>query len=80
MTTVQVPVPVPAQAVYCVVPKLNRLSTSKAKAALTKAGCALGNVSKTKAGANKLGKTLSQSVPATTSVKPGTKVAIKIGK
>jgi hypothetical protein len=76
VTTVTVPGP----AVYCVVPKLKGLTTTKAKAALTKAGCALGKVSKKNASASKKGKTLSQSVPATTSVKPGTRVAIKIGK
>jgi len=76
VTTVTVPGP----AVYCVVPKLKGMTTTKAKAALTKAGCALGKVSKKNASASRKGKTLSQSVPATTSVKPGTKVAIKIGK
>lgn len=76
VTTVTVPGP----AVYCVVPKLKGLTTTNAMAALTKAGCALGKVSKKNASASKKGKTLSQSVPSTTSVKPGTKVAIKIGK
>ena len=80
VTTVQVPVEVPAQAVYCVVPKLKGLTTSNATAALTKAGCAAGKVSKKKAGKAKKGKVLIQSVPAATSVKPGTKVAISIGK
>lgn len=80
VTTVQVPVPVPAQAVYCVVPKLKGLTTTKAKAALTKAGCAIGTVSRAKASLSKRGRVLSQSVPAATSVKPGTKVAFKTGK
>ena len=39
-----------APAVYCVVPKLKGLTTSKASAALTKAGCAVGKVSKKQAG------------------------------
>ena len=46
VTTVEVPVP----AAYCVVPKLKGLTTSSATAALTKAGCAAGKVSKKKAG------------------------------
>lgn len=73
-------VTVPAPAVYCVVPKLKGLKTTAAKAALTKAGCALGAVGKKKAAASKKGKVLRQSVPAATAVKPGTKVAVKIGK
>lgn len=73
-------VTLPAPAVYCVVPKLKGLTTTKAKAALTRAGCALGRVSKKDASASRRGRTLSQSVPAATSVKPGTRVAIKIGK
>lgn len=73
-------VTVPAPAVFCVVPKLKGLTTSSATAALTKAGCAAGKVSKKKATKSKKGKVLTQSVPAATSVKPGTKVAIKIGK
>ena len=73
-------VTVPAPAVFCVVPKLKGLKTTAAKAALTKAGCAIGKVGKKAAPASKKGKVLSQTVPATTSVKPGTKVAIKIGK
>lgn len=76
VTTVSVPAP----AVYCVVPKLKGLKATAAKAALTKAGCALGTVGKKKASASKKGKVLSQTVPAATAVKPGTKVAIKIGK
>jgi hypothetical protein len=71
---------VTAPAVYCVVPKLKGLTTSKASAALTKAGCAAGKVSKKRAGKNKAGKVLTQSVPATTSVKSGTKVAVTVGK
>jgi hypothetical protein len=76
VTTVTVPGP----AVYCVVPKLKGLTTTKAKAALTKAGCVLGKVGKKNASASRKGRTLSQSVPAATAVKPGTRVAIKIGK
>jgi PASTA domain len=76
VTTVSVPTP----AVYCVVPKLKGLRTSAATAALTKAGCAVGKVSRKKAGASKKGKVLIQAIPAATSVKQGTKVAIKIGK
>lgn len=72
-------VTVPAPAVYCVVPKLKGLKTTAAKAALTKAGCAIGKVGKKRAPASKKGKVLVQSIPATTSVKTGTKVAIKIG-
>jgi hypothetical protein len=73
-------VTVTAPAVYCVVPKLKGLTTSNATASLTKAGCAAGKVSKKQAGKSKRGKVLTQSVPATTAVKTGTKVAIIVGK
>jgi PASTA domain len=70
---------VTAPAVYCVVPKLKGMKTTAAKAALTKAGCAVGKVKKKAAPARKRGKVLSQTVPAATSVKRGTKVGILIG-
>lgn len=71
---------VTAPAVYCLVPKLKGLTTSKASAALTKAGCATGKVTKKQAAKSKKGKVLIQSVPAATSVKSGTKVAVTVGK
>ena len=69
-----------APATYCVVPQLKGLTLAKAKAAVTKAGCALGRVTKKKAAAAKRGKVLSQAIPAKVEVRTGTKVAVKLGK
>jgi hypothetical protein len=79
--TVQVPVyvPTPVPATYCVVPQLKGLTLAKAKAAVTKAGCALGRVTKKKASAAKRGKVLSQAIPAKVEVRTGTKVGVQLG-
>lgn len=80
--TVQVPVyvPTPVPATYCVVPQLKGLTLAKVKAAVTKAGCTLGKVSRAKAAASQRGKVLSQTIPAKIEVRTGTKVAVKLGK
>lgn len=71
---------VTAPAVYCIVPNLRGLTPSRSSAALSKAGCATGKVSKKQAAKSKKGKVLRQSVPASVAVKLGTKVAVTVGK
>jgi beta-lactam-binding protein with PASTA domain len=71
---------VPTPATYCTVPQLKGLTLTKAKAAVVRAGCLLGRVTKANAPAAKRGKVLSQAVPAKIQVRTGTKVAIKLGK
>ncbi|RYB95206.1 PASTA domain-containing protein [Nocardioides oleivorans] len=79
---VQVPVyvPTPVAATYCVVPKLTGLTVAKATAALDKAGCDLGKVSKAKAAKSKKGTVLTQAIPARVETREGTKVAVTIGR
>lgn len=72
--------PVVAPATYCTVPKLTGLTVTKARAALTRAGCALGKVAKQKAKKKLRGKVLKQAVPATLQVRTGTRIAVTIGK
>ncbi|SEB46368.1 PASTA domain-containing protein [Nocardioides exalbidus] len=78
---VQVPVyvPTPVPATYCVVPKLTGLTLAKATAALDKAGCDLGKVSRAKAAKSKRGTVLTQAIPAKVETREGTKVAVKVG-
>lgn len=72
--------PVVAPATYCTVPKLTGLTVTRARAALTRAGCALGKVAKQKAKKKLRGKVLKQAVPATLQVRTGTRIAVTIGK
>ncbi|HET6939539.1 MAG TPA: PASTA domain-containing protein [Nocardioides sp.] len=74
-----VPTSSPAAA-YCTVPKLKKKTLSQASSALTAAGCTIGKVKKEKAARKNKGKVLEQAVPAGIQVKPGTAVAITIGK
>ena len=79
-TSTPTPAPVATAATYCTVPKLAGLTVTKARAALTRAGCALGKVAKMKAKKKLRSKVLKQAVPATIQVRTGTKIAVTIGK
>jgi hypothetical protein len=69
----------PAAAANCIVPRLGGKTLAAARKTLAKAGCALGKVAKVRA-PRKVGRVVSQVKKPGARLKPGTRVALTIGR